>query len=254
MASWTIEVSGTCAQQTLSSLHSAIFLPVLADGHKLYVSHNGQTINTCGPALARANPFPAPESAKVRPTTGTYGQPLEVLYRTLTLQLSLGSRLQAATVANGCPEYGLISKTWDMQSAPPIYARRVSVHRTSDRGSVSSRKGRNTPRATEGSHGGPNQTGGSLPADAARTKAWPTPIVQDASHVPKKSRETWVHVGLHERVAMAFGQPLSGTTEQMAKRAGLNPEFVSWLMGFPPEWLNCAPSGMPSSRKSRRNS
>ncbi len=32
----------------------------------------------------------------------------------------------------------------------------------------------------------------------------------------------------------------------------LNPEFVSWLMGFPPEWLSSAPSVTPSSRKSRR--
>ena len=34
----------------------------------------------------------------------------------------------------------------------------------------------------------------------------------------------------------------------------LNPTWVAWLMGYPPEWVSCAPSAMPSSRKSRRNS
>ena len=34
----------------------------------------------------------------------------------------------------------------------------------------------------------------------------------------------------------------------------LNPEFVSWLMGYPPAWLNCAPSAMRSSQPVRRRS
>ena len=38
------------------------------------------------------------------------------------------------------------------------------------------------------------------------------------------------------------------------KPGALNPEFVSWLMGFPPEWVSCAPSVTRSSRKSRPKS
>lgn len=46
----------------------------------------------------------------------------------------------------------------------------------------------------------------------------------------------------------------NGSSEQTEKRGALNPEFVSWLMGYPPEWLSCAPSEMPSTSGRRRRS
>src|SRR5579885_172134 len=45
-----------------------------------------------------------------------------------------------------------------------------------------------------------------------------------------------------------------GSSDQTEKRGALNPEFVCWLMGYPPEWLNCAPSEMPSTRARPLNS
>jgi len=40
------------------------------------------------------------------------------------------------------------------------------------------------------------------------------------------------------------------------KRDGyrLNPHFSRWLMGFPPEWCDCAVTAMQSFPKSRRRS
>lgn len=45
-----------------------------------------------------------------------------------------------------------------------------------------------------------------------------------------------------------------GSPAKTENRGQLNPEFASWLMGYPPEWLNCAPSATPSARKRRQPS
>jgi hypothetical protein len=107
-----------------------------------------------------------------------------------------------------------------------------------------------TIRASDGAHGGPNMSFGAggtpLPAMAAWA-TWPTPT----SLAPAKNgnNEAGNSAGLVAIRKHAIG--LSARTE---KRGALNPEFVCWLMGFPPEWLSCAPSETPSSRRSRRGS
>lgn len=45
-----------------------------------------------------------------------------------------------------------------------------------------------------------------------------------------------------------------GSQEKPQGKGQLNPLFSLWLMGFPPEWLSCAPQATRLSRKSRRSS
>jgi hypothetical protein len=89
-----------------------------------------------------------------------------------------------------------------------------------------------------------------LCAQAAVT--WPTPTKADhwnpSTH--QSAQREWEHHNL--RGIEAFGTTPSGSQEQTGKRGALNPEFVCWLMGFPPEWESCAPTAMPSSRRSRQ--
>lgn len=76
-----------------------------------------------------------------------------------------------------------------------------------------------TPRASDGEKGGPNQKYGGggqpLPAQAAQTA---------------KGQQL-------ESQAAPGGMP-NGSPERTEKLGGLNPEFVSWLMGFPDGWLD----------------
>ena len=94
------------------------------------------------------------------------------------LQSSLANRLRAVTDGFGSTLYALSWKEHPMPSGPPICALRASARRISDNGSGSLKSGWNTPRATDGSNGGPKQAGGALPADAALT-GWSTTSSRD---------------------------------------------------------------------------
>jgi hypothetical protein len=55
------------------------------------------------------------------------------------------------------------------------------------------------------------------------------------------------------------GNPRGRLEDQVAISEGkpgglLNPTFLEWLMGFPIRWTESAPSGMPSSPRSRSGS
>ena len=81
--------------------------------------------------------------------------------------------------------------TWGDRVTPSgqtIVALRASVPRTSGKGSGSSRKGWNTPRATDGKNGGPNQAGGALSHDADLS-GWVTPTVRDWKDTPGMKTE-----------------------------------------------------------------
>jgi hypothetical protein len=91
---------------------------------------------------------------------------------------------------------------------------------------------------------------------AMRTALWPTPMAHEArlGYQRRMGDAKGSHQSLTTEAtdALGLGENVTGLQEQTEKRGALNPEFVCWLMGFPPEWDACAPTAMPSSRKSRQ--
>lgn len=88
---------------------------------------------------------------------------------------------------------------------------------------------------------------------------WATPTAGDGSKldatapVIEKRLAAGRQVGVAGQVRV-FGPTPNGSSERTERPGALNPEFVCWLMGYPPEWLSCAPSATRSSRKLRPSS
>lgn len=113
---------------------------------------------------------------------------------------------------------------------PPTSAQRL-------RNQVQALTGRNTPRATDGSKGGPNQSGGALPADAAMTApgplaGWPTCAATDGTKAPPDH---------HGRSLTLVGAALASSPAATASCGVLDAAFSRWLMGFPRRWDEQSP-------------
>ena len=93
-----------------------------------------------------------------------------------------------------------------------------------------------TPRATDGTKGGPNQRGSkgdlALPSAVIKYGKWPTPTAnEDAAGTPNGKMQPML--GNHPGVR--------GTTPEEWSRGSLNPLWVEWLMGWPIGWTNLEP-------------
>jgi len=138
-----------------------------------------------------------------------------------------------------------------------------------------------TPRAQDGERGGsmseamkwaagaprPSgaQRGTSLTEQTQLIASWPTPMEHEARlgfqnrTTGAKGTQKSLTTVVVESLAPDNDPRLSGLTAigspaATEKPGQLNPAHSRWLMGYPAEWDACAPTAMPSSRKSRKSS
>lgn len=113
-----------------------------------------------------------------------------------------------------------------------------------------------TPTSLSPAKNGYNEAGNSAGLVAIRAHAlalYPTPRASANENRTTKIPPSQLD-GRHGLYlsSVAIGMEPDGSSATTEKPGALNPAFVCWLMGFLPEWDACAPTAMPSSRKSRR--
>ena len=114
-----------------------------------------------------------------------------------------------------------------------------------------------TPTSLAPAKDGNNEAGnlaGLVSIRAHALACWPTPTASDEKWRYSQREPAIRRIDSGKQISLecaAHGATPPGSSATTGKPGALNPAFVCWLMGFPPEWDAFAPTAMPSSRKSR---
>lgn len=114
----------------------------------------------------------------------------------------------------------------------------------------------NQVRGEAGAAGHPDRS--TTLGGAVRLASYPTPLTVPDSPASKGQLSGSYREGMEKCTPVpdfpiritAHGQMLTGCYAGMEISGPLNPAHSRWLMGYPPEWCDCADTETPSSRKS----
>lgn len=215
----------TCSLQTSKGSPSAISSQGSADGLSPSSSQAGPVTDPSGPAVAHASLSASQAKARGLLTSATFGLLSNGSSHSADLQLFLESRLRARMGVNGSPEYVLTWRRWSMPSGPPICALR-----------------------------------GARIISGKDFSGWPTPNTNgwrsdgEMRMLRDRGMGAQEYVNLSHRASISRRQRWWGKGGLPKPTGQENPRLLGFIMGYPPEWCECAATATPSSRRSPRSS
>lgn len=241
---------------TCEDSHSATSSPGLASGPIPSASPDGQTINQCGQAPARASLSARQAKEMGLLTSGTYGLLSSTSSASADLSMSLANRLQQVTQMLGSTLYKQTWKEWDTPSGLFRFRQRASVRRTSESGPT----GWPTPVANDSTgsthcYSWKNQNGSpkvflKLPGTALLA-GWVTPTTRDWKDTSGMTAQRGGKERLDQLPRQAytagplrltvFGEMRTGSFVEMGNGVQLNPAHSRWLQGLPKAWDTASP-------------
>lgn len=209
---------------TCEASRKRTFSPASADGLTPCGSPDGPMTDLFGQALPPASRSASQARGLETPTPATSRRSGCGSSPSRTLSLSLASNLAKQLEKGGSTLFSMRWSILDTPAGRPYFRLVASERRTFDSGYTLPRKSWTTPQAHD-------TTGRSLTQKAIHgTKHGCACLVRQAEKVTLAARGL-APVGLN------------ATTDS----ARLNPDHSRWLMGFPPEWCDCAVTATQST-------
>ena len=280
-------------QANLPDLFNATSSPALAAGATPCALPDGPRTDLFGRAVAPASLLAQPVPGGALPTSAISGLSGSISSASAALQLSLVSKLKQRLDTDGSTLFSLTWREKVTPAGRLVSRLAASGRRTSDndfglwptpihtdhKNQFVVRKGRSQsgeylriavklaswPTPIVG-----DTTGGPRPPDdkrgpapglqaAAHLTNWATPTTRDHKDGACLAQITGGVVQVNSLLGRQVlltdsGKQQIGSPAATEKPGQLNPAHSRWLMGYPPEWDACAPTAMPSSRKSRKPS